>query len=40
MKKSKKLENEINELKKTAPEKINKIAIETSSEILKNLMGH
>ena len=30
---------QINELKKTAPEKINKIAIETSSEILKNLIG-
>ena len=26
-------------LKKTAPEKINKIAIETSSEILKTLIG-
>ena len=26
-------------LKKSAPEKINKIAIETSSEILKNLIG-
>ena len=35
----KKAEKEINELKKTAPEKINKIAIETSSEILKNLIG-
>ena len=35
----KKAEIEINSLKKTAPEKINKIAIETSSEILKNLMG-
>ena len=35
----KKAEQEINELKKTAPEKINKIAIETSSEILKNLIG-
>ena len=35
----KKAEIEINSLKKTAPEKINKIAIETSSEILKNLIG-
>ena len=35
----KKVEQEINDLKKTAPEKINKIAIETSSEILKNLIG-
>ena len=35
----KKAENEISELKKTAPEKINKIAIETSSEILKSLIG-
>ena len=26
-------------LKKNAPEKINKIAIETSSELLKNLIG-
>ena len=34
-----KAENEINTLKKTAPEKINKIAIQTSSEILKNLIG-
>ena len=34
-----KAEKEINELKKAAPEKINQIAIETSSEILKNLMG-
>ena len=34
-----KAEKEINELKKTSPEKINQIAIETSSEILKNLMG-
>ena len=35
----KKVEKEIIGLKKTAPEKINKIAIETSSEILKNLIG-
>tara|TARA_B100000035_G_scaffold196572_1_gene167957 strand:+ start:90 stop:680 length:591 start_codon:yes stop_codon:yes gene_type:complete len=35
----KKAEEEINTLKKTAPGKINKIAIETSSEILKNLIG-
>ena len=35
----KKAEAEINALKKNAPEKINKIAIETSSEILKNLIG-
>ena len=35
----KKAEKEINVLKKSAPEKINKIAIETSSEILKKLIG-
>ena len=35
----KKAENEIDQLRKSAPEKINKIAIETSSEILKNLIG-
>ena len=35
----KKAEQEINQLKKDAPEKINKIAIETSSEILKILIG-
>ena len=35
----KKVEKEINELKKTAPQRINKIAIETSSEILKSLLG-
>ncbi len=35
----KKAEKEIIILKKTAPEKINKIAIETSSEILKTLIG-
>ena len=34
-----KTEAEINALKKNAPEKINKIAIEASSEILKNLIG-
>ncbi len=32
-------EQEIEELKKSAPEKINKIAIETSSELLKKLIG-
>ena len=35
----KKAEDEINTLKSYAPEKINKIAIETSSEILKSLIG-
>ena len=35
----KKAEQEIEVLKKGAPEKINKIAIETSSELLKNLIG-
>ena len=35
----KKAEQEINLLKKGAPEKINKIAIETSSELLKKLIG-
>ena len=35
----KKAEHEISQLKKHAPEKINKIAIETSSEILKVLIG-
>ena len=35
----KKTENEINTLKKGAPEKINKIAIETSTELLKKLIG-
>ena len=35
----KKAEEEIMLLKKDAPTKINKIAIETSSEILKNLIG-
>ena len=35
----KKVEEEISLLKKAAPEKINKIAIETSSEILKKLIG-
>ena len=35
----KKAEEEINILKKTAPEKINRIAIDTSSEILKSLIG-
>ena len=34
-----KAENEIDALKKTSPEKINQIAIQTSSEILKNLIG-
>ena len=35
----KKAEQEINVLKKSAPEKINKIAIETSSELVKKLIG-
>ena len=35
----KKAEQEIELLKKSAPNKINKIAIETSSEILKDLIG-
>ena len=35
----KKAEQEIDVLKKNAPEKINKIAIETSSEIVKKLIG-
>ncbi len=35
----KKAEQEIYELKKNAPEKINRIAIETSSELIKKLIG-
>ena len=35
----KKAEQEINFLKKSAPEKINKIAIETSSVLIKKLLG-
>ena len=35
----KKAEHEIELLKKSAPEKINKIAIETSSELVKKLIG-
>ncbi|MDB3888302.1 F0F1 ATP synthase subunit B [Candidatus Pelagibacter sp.] len=35
----KKAEQEIEVLKKVAPEKINKIAIETSSELIKKLIG-
>ena len=35
----KKAEQEINLLKKSAPDKINKIAIETSSELVKRLIG-
>ena len=35
----KKAEQEINVLKKSAPEKINKIVIETSSELVKKLIG-
>jgi F-type H+-transporting ATPase subunit b len=35
----KKAEQEINVLKKGAPEKINKMAIETSSELVKKLIG-
>ena len=34
-----KAEKEINFLRKSAPEKINKIAIETSSELVKKLIG-
>ena len=34
-----KAEKEIQELKKNAPEKINRIAIETSSELIKKLIG-
>ena len=34
-----KAEQEINQLKMNAPEKINKISIETSSEMIKNLIG-
>ena len=39
MRKSKKIEEEISLLKKSAPEKINKIAIETSSVLVKKLIG-
>ena len=35
----KKAEAEINSLKKNAPEKIKKIAIDTSSELVKKLIG-
>ena len=35
----KKAENEIDLLRRNAPEKINKIAIETSSELIKKLLG-
>ena len=35
----KKAENEIDLLRRNAPEKINKIAIETSSELVKKLLG-
>ena len=35
----KKAENEIKELKNKSPEKINKIAIEASSDLIKQLMG-
>ena len=35
----KKAEEEIQKLRKVAPEKINKIAIETSSELLKKIIG-
>ena len=35
----KKAEDEISKLKKTAPEKITKIAIETSSELIQKLIG-
>ena len=33
------VENEIEELKKKSPEKINKIAIETSSDLINQLIG-
>jgi hypothetical protein len=33
------VEKEINELKGKAPEKINKIAIETSADLIKHLIG-
>ena len=36
---TKKAEEEINNLKLEAPEKINKIAIATSSELIKKLIG-
>ena len=39
MKKLKKQNKKLDVLKKSAPEKINKIAIETSSELLKKLIG-
>ena len=39
MRKSKKVEQEINLLRKGASEKINKIAIETTSELLVKLIG-
>ena len=39
MKKSKKQKMKLVYSKKKAPEKINKIAVETSAEILKNLIG-
>ena len=35
----KEVEKEINEFKEKAPEKINKIAIETSADLLKHLIG-
>ena len=35
----KKIEQEIVSLKKNAPEKISKIAIETASELIRNLIG-
>ena len=35
----KKAEQEIEQLRKGAPEKINKIAVETSSEIIQKLIG-
>ena len=35
----KKTENEINNFRKSAPEKINKIAIETSHDLIKQLIG-
>ena len=35
----KEVEKEINELKEKAPEKINKIAMETSADLIKHLIG-
>ena len=35
----KKAENEIFDLKKKSPEKVNRIAIETSSDLIKQIIG-